>query len=123
MMIKATSARKASKALVLACTIWTAVWAAHSDLSGGFWQDLQNCVLQAASILPAWLTAVYAAVAAFWLFVCLISFRLKWGIRMPNRRVTLMGIVLFIVSLPCQVMVLAVAWPILLCRVTVFRTR
>lgn len=127
MEIKASTVKKASKAVSLACAMLVAGYAAKlADTTGGVWEGALDAARQAAGLLPWWALAVYAAVAMIGLLASAISGKLKWGVALKSHskdRVTLLGVLLWVMFIPTEIIMLFVAWPFMLARMTVFRTR
>lgn len=127
MEIRASTAKKFSKAVSLACAILVMGYAVKTaDMSGGLWEGILNIVSQAASLLPWWALVVYGLAAALGLLATIISGKMGWGVavRSDSRdKITLMGILLWIAFIPSDIIMLFVAWPFMVAKMTVFRTR
>jgi len=127
MEIRASTAKKASKAVSLACAMLVAGYAVKSaDMTGGLWEGTLAAVEQAVDLLPWWALAGYGSVAAIGLLASAISGKLKWGVALRSNsrdRVTLLGVLLWIAFIPTEIIMLFIAWPFVLARMTVLRTR
>ncbi len=127
MEIRTSTAKKASKTVSLACTMLVAGYAVRSaDMTGGLWDGIVNAVVQASGLLPWWALAAYGLVAAIGLLASAISGKLKWGVALRSNsadRVTLFGVIVWAACIPTEIIMLFVAWPFMLARMTVFRTR
>lgn len=127
MEIKASTVKKASKAVSLACTIlvvWYAV--ATSDTAGGVWDRVLAAAGQASGLLPWWALAVYGFFAAVGLLASAIHGKLRWGVSLKSYSrdsVSLLGVLLWATFIPAEIIMLLVAWPFMLARMTVLRTR
>lgn len=127
MEIRASTVKKASKAVSLACTIlvvWYAV--ASADTAGGVWDRVAAAAGQAAELLPWWALAVYGVVAAIGLLASAIHGKLRWGVSLKSHsrdRVSLLGVILWASFIPAEIIMLLIAWPFMLARMTVLRTR
>ncbi len=127
MEIRTSTAKKVSKAVSLACAILVAVYAIKScPPTSGLWEGALAVVGQAAGLLPWWAVAGYGVVAAIGLLASVISGKLKWGVALRSNsrdKVTLLGILLWAMFIPTEIIMLFIAWPFMLARMTVFRTR
>ena len=127
MEIRASTVKKLSKSVSLACAILVMGYAVKSaDMSGGLWEGILNAVSQAASILPWWALVWYGLFAAIGLLAAIISGKLGWGVavRSDSRdKVTLMWILLWVAFIPTEIIMLFAAWPFMLAKMTIFRTR
>ncbi len=127
MEIRASTVKKASKAVSLACAILVAGYAVKlADMTGGLWDGVLDAAGQAVGFLPWWALAVYTGIAVIGLLASATSGKLKWGVALKSDsrdRVTLLGVLLWAVFIPTEIIMLFVAWPFMLARMTVFRTR
>jgi len=127
MNVSASTVRKSSRAVSLGFTALVIAYAiSASDLSGGLWASVKSCTVTMFSMLPWWATALYGCIAFVVLMSSAGSGRLKWGVAVSTRqpdRVTVWGVLLWAVVLPAEAMMLLVAWPFILGRVTLLRTK
>lgn len=126
MNVSASTVRKSSRIVSLGVTAMVVAYAVSvSDLSGGFWIAVLNCFKTMFSMLPWWTHAFYGGYACHALVVSALDRKLKWGVGVSSRypdRVTVWGILLWAMLLPAEIMVLLVAWPFMLGRLTIIRT-
>jgi len=127
MEIKASTVKKTSKAVSLACAMLVMGYAVKSaDMSGGLREGVLGVVGRLVGLLPWWASAVYTSVAMIGLLASAISRKLKWGVALRNDsydKVTLFGIILWVAFIPTEIIMLFAAWPFLLANMTIFRTR
>lgn len=127
MNVSASTVRKSSRAVSLGFTAMVVAWAAsQADASGGAWAWAWDCVVRMFSMLPVWATAIYGLVAVIALLSSIGAGRLRWGVAVSGRlpdRVTVWGVLFWAAMLPAEVMMLFVAWPFILGRLTLLRTK